>query len=186
MGITSNAVTKLEVHAAQRQVDTIKAMFADSASTTIDLAYKLEQFFGYDLHKSLGCTTVIGACQELFDVSYSHVRRLRNIAYYADALGYSQKQIQTIYERTGHLSGLSRYLEELESKVSVLQAVADLRAYHAGNKRTQFNITMSKSQAAKTEKLLRRLGMDVDENGRRSGIAEAHAELVNIASKHIK
>lgn len=186
MGTTSNAVTRLEVHAAQKQVDTLKAMFADAASTSIDLAYKLEDFFGYELHKSLGYSTRIEACQALFDVSYSHVNRLCRIAYYAAELGFTQKQIESIYAKTGHLSSLAYYLSELDRKVSVHQAVADLRTYHVSRGRTQFNILMSKTQARKAEKLLRRLGMEVDANGRRSGVAEAHAALVDIAAKHIK
>lgn len=186
MGTTSNAVTRLEVHAAQKQVDNLKALFTDAASTNIDLAYKLEAFFGYELHRTLGHSSRVEACRALFDVNYSHINRLCRIAYFADELGFTQKQIETIYAKTGHLSSLAYYLSELEEKVSVHQAVADLRAYHVSRGRTQFNITMSKSQAAKTEKLLKRLGMDVDANGRRSGIAEAHAALVDIAAKHVK
>ena len=185
MAETAEKVTKIQTAAAARASEAIAGLFEDSARCQIELAYALEEFFGNRMHLHLEYSTMAQCIEEEFDVSISHVARLRKIAYSAQDLGYTQDQIVSIYNKVGHLSSLANYLGTLPQKKSipnVVKDLRDLRHHHDGH--IQWNISLSEREAASATAVLKKFGMKIDpETGRRSGVNAAHVALFAAARK---
>jgi len=182
---TKEKVTKVQTAAAGKAVATIINLFEDSSKCQIDLAYALEDFFAHQMHHYLEYSTMAQCIEEEFDVSLSHVARLRKIAYNAIELGYTQDQITKIYARVGHLSSLANYLGAQKKKTSVHAVVQDLRELrHQHDGYFQWNIRLSEREASEATATLKKFGMKVDpESGRRTGVHAAHIAMFRAAKK---
>lgn len=187
MGNTSTTVTKLETVAAKKVIEQIRGLFEANVENTIELAYQLEAFFGGSYHHALGYANQADCIEECFECSPAHVYRLKSVAYNARELGYTQKQIETIYARTGHLSALRFYLSNLSEKRPVSEAVKTLRQteYHTGEHVT-YNIGLRRKEAKELDKVLTALGMEKSANGRRSNVHESAVALIALSKKALK
>lgn len=189
MGTTSNAITQLSAASAKKQTASIGKLLEQSSDDVIAAGYMLDDFFTANLHHALGYTTQKEFIEKELDCSFSHVSRLKSIASYAYALGYTMAQIQTIYRRTGHLSQLRFYLYNLTEKRSVPEAVKTLRqeGYHAeATGYVNYNVMLKPAESKALDRVLCELGMELTENNRRIGSRAAMIELVALGKKKLK